>query len=275
MYISKYNVNGNLQWIKSYGGTGFDLCNTIVYDGTANIYAMGRFNTSITFSSTTINGAAVNSFITKFDANGDPLWAKAIAGYEEGDLSFSNNKLAFSVSSSNGFNMSPFTLSALGGTDILIGEMDPAGNPLWAKIYGGSSNDEGSGISQFNGSVYFTGSFNSTANFDSYSFTSMASWDVVVAKLNPALSAGIKEFSNGDIDVIAFPNPATFTVNILSPVEISKIEIYDMSGKLVYSAIPGSTNYSIDLRELQNGVYFMKNYSDKNYLRTKRIIVTK
>jgi hypothetical protein len=190
MYISKYDVNGNLQFIKSYGSTGFDLCNTIVYDGTGSIYAMGRFNSSITFSTITINGAAVNSFITKFDANGNPLWAKPIAGYEEGDLSYQNNKLAFIVSSSNGFTLSPFNLANIGGTDILVGEMDPNGNPIWAKIYGGTSNDEGSGVSQFNGSAYFTGSFNNTANFDSFGFTSMASWDVVVAKLNPSLSSG-------------------------------------------------------------------------------------
>jgi hypothetical protein len=275
MYISQYDVNGNLQWIKNYGSTGFDLCNAIEYDGTGSIYAMGRFNTSITFGSTTLSGAAVNSFITKLDANGNPLWAKAIAGYEEGDLSYSNNKVAFTVSSSNGFTLSPFSLSSLGGTDILIGELDPSGNPNWAKIYGGTGNDEGSGITQMNGSVYFTGSFNNTASFDSYSFTSMASWDVVVAKLNPSLTAGLAEVRADNTNIKVYPNPATFTVNVSSPKEIAGIELYDISGKLILQDNNPDKNRNLNVSTLENGVYLLKVVSKEGCIRSNRIVISK
>lgn len=275
MFVSKYDVNGSLQWIKNYGSTGFDLCNAIVYDGTGNFYGMGRFASSITFSTTTLTGASVNSFITKFDSNGNPLWAKAIAGNEEGGLNYSNNKLAFIVSSSNGFNMSPIALSQIGGTDILLGELDPSGNPLWAKIYGSNTNDEGSGITQLNGSVYFVGSFNTTANFDSFSFTSMASWDAVVAKLNPGLTAGLTEAKENNIHIKVFPNPAAYNINVSSSSEIAGMELYDLMGKLLLKNVDHNTNYSLNVSNLEEGVYLLKLISKEGNVRSDRIVISK
>jgi hypothetical protein len=151
--------------------------------------------------------------------------------------------------------------------------MDPNGNPLWAKIYGGTGNDEGSGVSQFNGSVYFTGSFNATANFDSFGFTSMASWDAVVAKLNPSLSSGLNEFASAE-NINAFPNPATFTLNISGLVDPERSEIYDVNGKLIKETDHRMTNV-IDVSTLENGVYFLKIFISGEAVKTSKIVIAK
>lgn len=274
-YISKYDLNGNLIWVKGYGGTGFDLSNAIVGDASGNLYTMGRFSNTIAFGTNTITGASVNSYINKFDASGNPIWAKAIAGGEEGSLNYVSNRLGFSVSSGGPVTIGTITAASLGGTDICVGELDVNGNPYWFKLYGGSSNDEGSAMLQYNGSVYFAGSFNNTASFDSYSFTSMASWDVVVAKLNSSLTAGLAEGQAGNVNIKVYPIPAIFTLNVSSDKEIVSTELYDVSGKLILQSNNRDNNYNLNVSELENGIYLLKVVSKDGYIRSNRIVISK
>jgi len=55
-----------------------------------------------------------------------------------------------------------------------------------------------------------------------------------------------------------FPNPATDLVNIQSPVNIEEISLMDITGKMVYEALPNSMNTSIRLDQLPGGVYIVK-----------------
>ena len=60
-----------------------------------------------------------------------------------------------------------YTLSAVAYTDIFILKLDAAGNLLWAKTIGGGDYDIGKGMMLDNfGSMYITGMFSSTADFD-------------------------------------------------------------------------------------------------------------
>ena len=271
-YVSKYDLNGNLQWAKSYGSSGFDLSNDITQDASGNLYAMGRFSNSIAFGTNTITGGSVNSFITKFDSNGIPLWAKAIAGNEEGDISYSNNKLAFIVSSNNGIALDSYSQTAIGGTDILVGELNTNGTTLWAKLYGGTENEEGSGILQRNGSIYFTGSFNQTANFDSFSFTSMQSWDAVIAKINVIATELIEFLTNPNIITI-YPNPVNNSQNIFfsNLNQEVKITILNYNGQVVLSAKNKSNSFSID--GLNPGLYIVQVIEKEKTIKTAKLVI--
>ncbi len=54
-----------------------------------------------------------------------------------------------------------------------------------------------------------------------------------------------------------YPNPATKTLNIINKELISKIEIFDNTGKLQFSTVQSV----IDISMLKNGIYFIKAYS--------------
>jgi photosystem II stability/assembly factor-like uncharacterized protein len=76
-------------------------------------------------------------------------------------------------------------------------------------------------------------------------------------------------------NVSVFPNPSTGLFNIVSRDEaIKKIEVFDISGKTIFTistvseANPSST---IDLREVSNGIYFVKLSSDNQ--KTVKIII--
>lgn len=84
---------------------------------------------------------------------------------------------------------------------------------------------------------------------------------------------GISIEKTGDSDMISvFPNPA-FDKLFIQPngISISKIEIVDLSGKLVFSQSQINQNESLDISELANGIYFVKAYTTNKLLTTKLI----
>ena len=63
-----------------------------------------------------------------------------------------------------------------------------------------------------------------------------------------------------------FPNPVSSTLNINHP--IKKIKLFDISGELILE----SKEQKINIRNLENGLYFLQITSVKNYITTKKII---
>lgn len=80
-----------------------------------------------------------------------------------------------------------FQLSSIGDRDIFISKMDATGNFIWAKSIGGSAIDRGYTIwISPGGSVYISGLFSGTADFDTgpgkFYLTAENNWDIFFAK---------------------------------------------------------------------------------------------
>jgi hypothetical protein len=87
---------------------------------------------------------------------------------------------------------------------------------------------------------------------------------------------GISKKFNNSSDFIS-PNPATthFTWNNLSK-GVSRIELYDISGKLVFTENIQKDIVSISTAQLKNGVYFAKAYTlNSEQVSLKKVIVSK
>jgi hypothetical protein len=87
---------------------------------------------------------------------------------------------------------------------------------------------------------------------------------------------GISKKFNNSSDFIS-PNPATthFTWNNLSK-GVSRIELYDISGKLVFTENIQKDIVSISTAQLNNGVYFAKAYTlNSELVSLKKVIVSK
>jgi gliding motility-associated-like protein len=81
IFLAKYDTNGNVLWAKqatvpsgSSSGVGY----SVVTDKDENVYITGDFVDTITFGSSTLITASPGGylFLTKYDANGNVLWAK-------------------------------------------------------------------------------------------------------------------------------------------------------------------------------------------------------
>src|SRR3990172_4842131 len=82
-----------------------------------------------------------------------------------------------------------FDLTSAGSYDVFVSKLDAAGNLVWARRLGGTSDDYGYGVAvDGSGNVYTTGFFSGTAGFDPgadpSNLTSAGGADVFVSKLD-------------------------------------------------------------------------------------------
>ncbi|MGQ0827406.1 MAG: SBBP repeat-containing protein [Bacteroidota bacterium] len=82
IFVVKYDASGNVIWAKKAGGSYHDQSSGISTDLNGNLYLTGCFNDTITFGNTTLIDTAGYPaiFIAKYDASGNPLWAKSAEG---------------------------------------------------------------------------------------------------------------------------------------------------------------------------------------------------
>lgn len=65
-------------------------------------------------------------------------------------------------------------------------------------------------------------------------------------------------------DLKLYPNPAIDKINISSIESINQVRIYDISGRIVSKSSPNSSNFNLDIADLNKGVYLVKlNSGDK------------
>jgi hypothetical protein len=203
IFISKFDSDGNYVWAKSMGGTNTDTGTGIALDSLNNVYATGHFFSTTadfdpgagTANLTPVGGTDV--FILKLDSDGNYVWAKSIGG-TSGDtgsgitLDSSNNVYSTGqFSSTADFDPGAGTanLTSVGSSDVFILKLDSDGNYVWAKSMGGTSSDAGRSINSDSlGSIYTTGQFSITADFDpgagTANLTSAGGFDIFISKLD-------------------------------------------------------------------------------------------
>jgi len=122
IFLIKTNASGNLQWAKTYGGTGIDIAYSVQQTSDGGYIVAGT---------TTSFGAGYSDFfLIKTDANGNVQWAKTYGG--------TSYDWAYSVqqTSDGGYIVAGATLSFDTSDNILLIKTDANGNIIWAKTYG-------------------------------------------------------------------------------------------------------------------------------------------
>ena len=199
IFFVKCDINGNVIWAKSFGGSNYDGGISIITDEIGSVYFTGSFMSStVIFDTTTltnINAGYYDIFIAKYNPNGNMIWAKSAGGgdndvsnsistdkvgnvYLTGDFSFSN------------ITFGDITLTNAGYDDIFITEYDSNGNVLWAKRAGSDNFDYGRSITiDAMGNIYLTGDFwSNTITFGNTTLNNTGFLDVFTTRLN--LSTG-------------------------------------------------------------------------------------
>jgi hypothetical protein len=177
-------------WARTWGGTDFDWGHGVALDGSGNVYVTGSFmGTSVDFDPDPLavdfhssNGGS-DIFLSKFDSSGTFLWARTWGGSESGDSSLDYGYgvavdesgyvyvTGWFSGTSVDFNPDPVSddpHSSNGALDIFLSRFDSSGTFLWARTWGGISDDYGEGVAvDGSGNVYVTGSFQDTSvDFD-------------------------------------------------------------------------------------------------------------
>jgi hypothetical protein len=139
-WVVKLDAFGNIQWQKSYGGSGNDVAQSVFPTKDGGYVVAGYSNS--TDGDVTGNHGGYDYWVVKLTYDGAMQWQRSYGG--------NNDDLAFGVQQTGdeGYILAGYTGSDTGDVSGNHGDIDcwlvrltPSGNILWQKTYGGSSMD--------------------------------------------------------------------------------------------------------------------------------------
>lgn len=79
IFLAKLASDGRIEWAKRYGGTPHESIATMAIAPQGHLYLGGFFKQTLTLGTLSIStSSALHGFVAKFDAMGEPQWAKAL-----------------------------------------------------------------------------------------------------------------------------------------------------------------------------------------------------
>ncbi|MEO8583671.1 MAG: gliding motility-associated C-terminal domain-containing protein [Flavitalea sp.] len=165
LWVIKLDACGNIMWQKSFGGRGYESARDVVQTSDGGYLILGETNST--------DGGVIAGFggtkdiwLLKLNASGNLAWQKRLGGngLDIGNkmvqLDDGNFLIAATTSSADGDIKGNH--GSGGFTDGALLKIDPLGNVLWSKCYGGTNNEELLDIQIINGKTYVAGYANST-----------------------------------------------------------------------------------------------------------------
>lgn len=210
----KFSYGQELQWVKAFGSPDNEFVQSVTTDAQGNSYIIGTNRETIQFDP--VLGIAdleysgvLNSFIAKYNAEGEIQWAKKLGESSEtyalvsgADIIWDNNGYFYVTGEFQDrvdFDLGPSTavLASYEGGRIFLAKYDADGNYVWAINFGGgiSSTDNAYPIGQALEidavhNVYITGKFAQTSDFnpgsESEILNNIGKDDIFIAKYDAA-----------------------------------------------------------------------------------------
>jgi len=146
--IVKYDVDGEVEWKKSFGGNGDqDGYVGAVATDDGGCVAIGTFNSSDQ-DMAGISKGGLDAVIVKYSSHGDIEWKNSFGGSSMDSFGGIVVTEDGGYVVAGGSNSTDQDLTGLnkGGTDAIIVKYDTGGEVEWKKSFGGSSTDDFSGI---------------------------------------------------------------------------------------------------------------------------------
>jgi hypothetical protein len=194
----------SLLWAKGMNGNG-GFGASIITDPAGAVYNSGQFSGTVDFDPGpgvfNITSLGINDiYISKYDANGNFIWAKQMGGASASGYAISmdrraNGDLYITGSYTGTVDFDPGvgvtnSTSVLGSIDIFVAKYDSNGNLIWIKSIGSGGLDAGASIKvDAFGNSYITGGYTGSVDFDPNPFaattlTTAGFTDVYVLKLD-------------------------------------------------------------------------------------------
>jgi len=167
-WILKFNAEAQLQWNKTFGGSGDDRGNDIIQTSDGGFAVLGYTDSSD--GDISINNGFRDFWLIKLDNSGNLTWQKSFgfSGADEGKtiIETSDGHILISgvldVTSSNGMGNFGRPNSEHAGGDYWSIKVTSSGDLVWSRFYGGSFTDSPTGIAETeNNEFIFVGSSDS------------------------------------------------------------------------------------------------------------------
>jgi len=233
-YLAKYNTTGKLLWVRNANCSSVDFGNSVTTDSENNIYVTGNYSETISFDGYTMNNysSAYDIFITKFNKNGDVIWAKKI-GSNGSDESYSiiadkqnNIIVAGSVQTVAYFDSVEISNNDLGSRTLFIAKYNSEGKLIFVKNFGGHLNFAYCSVVDAEGNIIAAGDFDRSIIIGGKSYSTTASSSPIAIKLN----------ENGDVVWVVAPTCTSGYNKFIGAAIGSSGEVF----------LTGSYNYKIE-----------------------------
>ncbi|MBL0327841.1 MAG: T9SS type A sorting domain-containing protein [Bacteroidetes bacterium] len=292
LLATKFDKNGNVTWMKTYGGGGDDRANSIqqtsdggfIISGVTNSFGAGNYD----------------FYLIKTDSSGNPTFQKTLGGV--------GNEWSYCVQQTNdlGYILTGYTTSfGAGSSDYYFIKTNSIGDTTWTKTFGGSMDDyatnvkqtpdngyaivgygqsfgagshdfyfvktdsNGNGICNQNTTATIVNSPISTVTIPTLTISSGGTVNSVIPILNSGTivntlctNVGIEIIDKENVDINFFPNPLTdyATLNFENPENRKYIfNLYNVQGQLVRKIEQVTTETIIlERQNLLNGLYFFQ-----------------
>jgi hypothetical protein len=281
IFISKYDPLGNFIFVRTIGGLSNEEGNCIKVGNNGNIYLAGNFTGVVDFDPgvNVVNldgGTNSDIFLVGLNSGGNYLFAKSMGSSLfdlPSDLVLDNSNNIFLAGHFNGdVNFEPSTgisnLPGYGGDDSFWAKFDQVGKYIYVKKIICNNNDRAVGIAvNNNGTVYLTGYFSGTADFDPgpgvFNLTSQpGNADLFISKFNEQFPLSLSQQNLSEVEsVVIYPNPFVSGFSIKLKNSLQKIELQlcnskgDEINRWQYKEVSGLIK--VDLEKLQAGIYYL------------------
>jgi hypothetical protein len=191
-YLEKLDGSGNLLWVHSYGGTGFDQATAVAVDSLGNAYFTGQASGTATLATKTLSmPSSGDGFIAEVNPSGSLTWAVNLGS----SMSGSGNSIAIDSSGtitvagqyqgSVNFPASSGVarLNSFGGNDAFVVQLNNSGAYTWGISMGGAGNDTASGVVVSSAGITVTGDYLGPASFGTTTLQNLGTMDIFDLRL--------------------------------------------------------------------------------------------
>ena len=281
VFTIKYDSSGNKRWAKYAGGNNGNGPGGIAADAEGNVYITGYFSDTIALDNDTLVGNGLqNIFTAKYNTAGVLLWAQStggdnidqpngiacdalgkayITGYFQSDtISFGNNYL----------------VNPNGSQVTFLAQYDTLGYATFALAPGGTSDNTGAALCYSSGSVYLTGTFQSSDIIFGNDTLLQPQQNIFIAKTDTiAISTGFIPVNTVAKNITVFPNPSGGTFYVSGVTTGDRIEIFNLPGQSVLSATVTGSICSFSLGDKARGVYLYRVINNSGAIQQGKIVV--
>jgi hypothetical protein len=264
VFLIKLNGNGNTLWARSVTGQvnwTFGVGDGLLVDGN-DVYVSGLFSSgtgSISFGTCSLPFTSPATFLAKYaSSSGTCQWAVNPLGISYGVVRHPSGNLAmlrrgtfYSIR-----EYSPLDGSLIDSTETPLADTatgSAGGYPSFAGLPNGFV------FSQMVTGSYHFGNLTVTASVPKGS-----GWpDMMLIKYTapaPVSRKGNITPETRQPDLILYPNPATNQITLRNDDQkiLGTVSIYDVSGQMIHKKFIGSSQTTIDVKNLPAGVYYIR-----------------
>ncbi len=269
IFIVKYDNSGNVIWAEQAGGNGADAGIGICIDSYGNSYITGFYSMTANFDTTSLtalNTTTTETYLAKYDYNGNNVWAKKSVSIG-GGITIDRNEELYTP----------------------IAKYNTSGDSVWSKSTGDYLYNYETGVDD-SLNVYVAGFLMNTPTItlDTFHLTQMGGGDMFIGKLivNPhnncgwnspdSLTVSVHSQIKSQSEILEiFPNPFTSqtTIKFGETQKNTTIKITDLFGKVIRTLTFTGRQLIIDKAEMRAGIYFVQTTDEQKRTCNKKIII--